>query len=100
MLVHNLLSRAAVRRPEDTAIVAGTSRISFRELDENSDRLAAVLQRFGVKRGDRVAAMLENSVEFVVTLWAALKAGAVFVPINHATKGAMLGYILADAGAR
>ncbi len=100
MLVHNLLSRAADRRPEDTAIIAGTSRISFRELDENSDRLAAVLQRFGVKRGDRVAAMLENSVEFVVTLWAALKAGAVFVPINHATKGATLGYILADAGAR
>jgi len=100
MLVHNLLRRASGAWPERTAIVAAGRELTFRQLDEESNKLASALQRLGVQRGDRVAALLENSIEFVIALWGALKAGAVFVPLNHATKGTALGFILADAGAK
>jgi long-chain acyl-CoA synthetase len=99
MLVHNILRRSADRWAERIALSAGRE-ITFRQLDEDSDRLASALQRLGVQRGDRVAALLDNSIEFVVALWGALKAGAAFVPINHATKGPTLGFILADAGVK
>ena len=100
MLVHELLRHSSAVRPGQAALIAGDRQLTFRQVDEMSDRLAAALQRLGVSRGDRVAAMLENSIEFVIALWAALKVGAVFVPINHAAKAAMLGFILGDAGAK
>jgi len=96
MLVHHFLRDTALRTPDKTALVIGDDRLSFADLDRASDRLAAEFQRCGVRRGDRVAAMLENSAEMVISLWAALKAGAVFVPVNHATKGDKLAFILAD----
>jgi long-chain acyl-CoA synthetase len=99
MLAHNILRRASVAWPESIALSAGRE-VTFRQLDEESDKLASALQRLGIERGDRVAALLENSIEFVIALWGSLKAGAVFVPVNHATKGATLGFILADAGVK
>jgi len=53
----------------------------------------------GVKRGDRVAAMLENGFDMVVALWGTLKSGAVFVPINTGVKADKLRFMLADSGA-
>jgi long-chain acyl-CoA synthetase len=100
MLVQNLLTRAAGRWPDSIALIAAGRSLTFRDLDQDSSRFAAGLRRLGIERGDRVAAMLENSCEFVIALWAALKAGAVFVPVNQSAKGPTLGMILADAGAR
>jgi len=100
MLVQNLLTSAAQRWPDNVALVAGGCQFTFCDLDERSARFAAGLQRLGIRRGDRVAAMLENSAEFVIAMWGALKAGAVFVPVNQAAKGQTLGFVLADAGAK
>lgn len=100
MLVHEFLRHTAERHPDHTAIIAGDSRLTFAGIDAQSTRLAAALQQRGVARGDRVAVMMENTAEFVIALWAALKAGAVFVPINHAAKTAMLGFILAGTEAK
>jgi crotonobetaine/carnitine-CoA ligase len=73
---------------------------SARRIDEESNRLAQALIGFGVARGDRVATLLENGAEQVVTFFAALKLGAVQVPINTAYKGDFLQHQLADSGAR
>ncbi len=100
MLLHDYLADTARRTPEKTAIIAGHERHSFGTIASHSDRLARELQRCGVRRGDRVAVMLENSVEMVVGLWASLKAGAVFIPLNHGTKADKLAFILADAGVK
>jgi amino acid adenylation domain-containing protein len=98
MLVHHFLRDSAARTPDKTALICADAHFSFADIDRASDRLAAEFQRSGVKRGDRVAAMLENAPEMVIALWGALKAGAVFVPINHATKGDKLAFILSDCG--
>jgi long-chain acyl-CoA synthetase len=100
MVVHSFLRLTAEAFPDKTALIAGAERRSFCEIDEESDRLAAELQRRGVRRGDRVVAVLENSAELVAALWATLKAGAVFVPLHAATKVAGLSFILRDTGAR
>lgn len=97
-LVHSYLADTARRFPDKTALIAGGEAWTFGRIDRDSDRLAAELQARGICRGDRVAALLDNSAEFVVGLWAALKAGAVFVPINHGIKAEKLAFILADAG--
>ena len=70
-----------------------------REMDRESNRLAHTLRDLGVQHGDRIASLLENRAEQVVTFFAALKLGAVQVPINTAYKGEFLRHQLADSGA-
>ncbi|CAO3431631.1 class I adenylate-forming enzyme family protein [Azospirillum doebereinerae] len=99
-LLHQFLTDTATRDPARTALIAGEARRSFAELDRDSDAVACALQSAGIGRGDRVAVMLENSIEYVAGLFGALKAGAVFVPVNPSTKSDKLAYLLADCGVR
>src|ERR1700730_3070482 len=69
-------------------------------MDDESTRLAHALAGMGVGHGDRVATLLGNRPEQVVSFFAALKLGAVQVPINTAYKGEFLSHQLADAAAR
>jgi carnitine-CoA ligase len=69
-------------------------------MDAEATRLAGVLAARGVGPTDRVATLLENSPEQVVSFFAALKLGAVHVPINTAYKGEFLRHVLADSGAK
>ena len=94
MLIHDLLVETAARSPLATALIAEGRRRNFAEIDRDSDRVACALQAAGIRRGDRVAVMLENSAEFVVSLFGILKAGGVFVPVNPTMKTAKLAYIL------
>src|SRR3974377_1021888 len=72
-------------------------RFTARERDRASNRLARSLAELGVQRGDRVATLLENRAEQVVSFFGALKLGAVQVPINTAYKGEFLRHQLAGA---
>lgn len=97
MLVHHDLVDAARRHPGKTAVIAAGQSRSFLAIDEDSDRLAAALQALGIVRGDRVAVALDNGAGMVVSLWAVLKAGAVFVPVSPALKPDKMAFVLADA---
>src|SRR4051794_28003935 len=100
MLVQSFLEDSAARFPEKTALIAGGERLSYAELDARANRLAHGLIALGLERGDRVAVWLDNSVETAVSLWAALKAGGVFMLLNPTLKTAKLGYVLNDSRAR
>ena len=99
MLVDRLLERAAARTPDAEALVCAGQRLSYAQLEADVRRVAAAYAALGVRRGDRVAIHLENSIEAVLSILGALRAGAVFVPINPTTKGEKLGYVLRDSGA-
>lgn len=99
MLVHDFLCHSAARLPDKVALICDGQRLTYAQLDALSDRLANALIEHGVQRGDRVAILLNNSVEAVVAIFAVLKAGAVFVVINHTTKQDKLAYILNNSGA-
>jgi len=98
-LVHDWLSRSARCFPDKVALVCGEQRWTYRALDKRSDHLAASLLDAGVRRQDRVAVFLENSVETVISLYGILKAGGVFIILAGSLKGAKLRYIMDNSGA-
>ena len=98
-LVRDFLEQSADRLPEKIALVCDGQRLTYREVDQLADRVANALLDLGVKRGDRVAIFLQNSVETVTGIFGILKAGAVFVVINPTTKYDKLLYILANCRA-
>jgi len=99
MLLHHFLETTTRHAPDRTALVCGGRRHTYAEIDRAAGALAAWLQQRGLKRGDRVAIFLDNSVETVIGIYAALKAGAVFMPINPLTKEDKLAYLLNDSRA-
>ncbi|MGW8168672.1 MAG: long-chain-fatty-acid--CoA ligase [Sulfurovaceae bacterium] len=86
-------------RGKKTALFMDKEKVSYSELLDKADRFAGYLHHYGIKEGDRVALFLRNSVEFVVSLIATSKIGAIIVPINTFLKEDELSYILKDSGA-
>ena len=73
--------------------------MTYRELDDLANRLARGLMECGIRRGERVAIFLPNSVEAAAAIFAVLKAGAAFVTINPSTKAQKLEYVLNNSRA-
>lgn len=96
MRVEAFLHDSAAADPSDIAVVADGMRLSYAELDDLSDRLATALRERGVRRDDRVILFLENIWETTVAIFAVLKAGAVFCPVNPSVKADWLGQIMRD----
>ncbi len=94
MLVQDFLHRSASRHPRKTALVCGQTRLTYAEIETRSNRLAHALRDHGLGRGDRVVIYLPNTIEAVIGIFAALKAGGIFVLINHTVKQDKLAYIL------
>ena len=97
--LHALLEEALPRNPDGDALVCGDLRLSYRTLAEQSGRCAAGLAARGVQQGDRVALLLGNRIEFVVTLFAVARLGAVAVPISAREQTPGLTYMLDHCGA-
>src|SRR5215472_14087530 len=100
MRVEEFLTNSARRCGDKIALVAGGARVTYRDLDRASDRLAGALIERGLARGDRVIVFMDNCRQAVVAIFAALKADAVFSPINPSTKAEKLAYVINNCGAR
>jgi long-chain acyl-CoA synthetase len=96
MRLERFLTDGAVRHPEKIALIAGGKRVSFADLDRASDRVARTLVVNGLEPGARAAILMDNCWEAVASIFAVLKAGGVFVPLNPSTKHDKLAYILND----
>jgi amino acid adenylation domain-containing protein len=94
MQVEEFLERNARQNPEKIALICGSARYTYQQVEEASNLLAHALVSSGVKRGDRVVVVLPNSLEAVLAIFATLKAGAVFVVLNSTIKADKLTYIL------
>ena len=97
--VHALLESALARNPDGEALVEGARRVTYRQLDAAVARAAGGLKALGVGKGDRVALILGNSVDYVALLFALARLGAVSVPLNIRHTLAENAEILADCGA-
>ncbi len=100
MLLHEWLETHAREQPNRVALICDSRRYTYRDINVSAERLAATLQASSILRGDRVAIYLDNCSEAVVSIFAVLKAGAVFMPVNPQTKADKLTYLLNDSGAR
>ncbi|MEV7187784.1 non-ribosomal peptide synthetase [Kitasatospora sp. NPDC093102] len=94
-----LWRRQAERSADETALLAGEERVTYRELDRRSDVVAAELVARGIGRGAVVGLLADRSVAAVVGLWGVLKAGAAYLPLEPAHPAARIRALLTDAGA-
>ncbi len=100
MLVQQFLEQSADRCPDKVALICNGQRLTYADVEAQANRLAQALMAQGVQRGDRVALFLPNCVELVIGIFATLKAGAVFVPINYTMKADKCAYILNNCAAK
>lgn len=94
------LVRRRQRSPQVAAIICGDQTVTYSELADAADRIAALLSSHGVAPGDAVAYFGENSPDFMGALFATASLGAVFVPINTRLAGPEIAHILGDCGSR
>ncbi|MBN9739150.1 o-succinylbenzoate--CoA ligase [Pseudonocardia sp. P1] len=93
------IARRGARDPEAVALVdaATDEQTTYGELERRIGGRAAALRALGVRRGDRVALLGLNSVDYLEILFAVARAGAVAVPINYRLSAPEVGYIFDDA---
>ncbi|MDW8310052.1 MAG: AMP-binding protein, partial [Verrucomicrobiales bacterium] len=95
-----MLERTARRTPDATALIYFGARLSYAQLQEHVERLAAGLQALGLQKGDRVALLLPNCPQFVVGFFGALRAGGIVTPTSVMYTPRELAHQWHDAGAR
>jgi long-chain acyl-CoA synthetase len=94
-----ILSESARSGPDHPVAVFDGGQLTYRQLDQASDRVAANLAAAGIKPGDRVALQLPNIPQFLISYFGILKAGAVVVPLNVLLRAPEIAYHLEDSGA-
>ena len=98
--VHAMLENAVARRLHGLALICGEERLSYAEFDALVAEVAGGLRAIGVGKGDRVAMVLGNSIEFVVVLFALARLGAVSAPLNIRHTLAENSHIIKDCAAK
>jgi acyl-CoA synthetase (AMP-forming)/AMP-acid ligase II len=99
MELSSLLSHHARYRPHATAVVFEQQRLDYRDFSARVDRVAHLLLGLGVKKSERVATLLPNTLELLEIYWACARIGAVAVPLSPLLTGAGLSSLVNDAGA-
>ena len=106
--LHHFLQETARQHPDNTALITTvklpvlgrqTSRYTYRQLNEQSDALAAALVEMGLKKGDKVALVMPNCVSFVIAYFGISKAGGVVAATNPTYPADKMAYQLNDCDA-
>nr|PZM96983.1 MAG: p-hydroxycinnamoyl-CoA synthetase [Actinomycetota bacterium] len=94
------LHRRRLRQPHTLAVICGDVTLTYGDLADAVDRTAGALASMGVRKGDRVAMLGENSPEFIQVMFACFHLGAVYVPINTRLAPPEVQHVLDDSGAK
>lgn len=97
--VASVLGSRATSDPEGTFLIHGKGVLTFGQVESDAEALAASLANLGIEAGDRVAVVLPPWCEFVVSMFAIAKVGAVMVPLNPHLTGPELQYMLRQSEA-
>jgi long-chain acyl-CoA synthetase len=102
--VGDIMRRSALRMPGREALVEyrGDARnsYSYREMNQNINKFVRALRGLGLQKGDRVAAVGLNSVEYVMAFWGLARGGYVMVPVNPGLTPSDMGYIINHSEAK
>ena len=94
MILTDLCRRNASRFPDKTAVVFEDIRYTFKEFQERTNRMANALLRIGIKKGDRVAVLMNNNHRYIELYFSIPKCGAIITPLNYRLAGRELAWIL------
>lgn len=100
MNIGAFLTKAAHLHPSKPALIDGSKRLRFEEMNEQAAAFAAGLHRKGYARGDRVALFMPNRAEFLIAMFGLFKGGFVAVPVNAKLHPSELSFIVGHCGAR
>ncbi|WP_458695270.1 non-ribosomal peptide synthetase [[Mycobacterium] appelbergii] len=95
--IPEVFAEQVLRYPDAVAVTCDGNSMSYRELDEVSNRLAHLLVGLGAGAGECVALLLEHSVQAIVSILAVLKSGAAYLPIDPALPDARMQFMIEDA---
>jgi long-chain acyl-CoA synthetase len=96
----SIVADSAERSPDAPAIRLGEVELDYKDLDDGSTRIAALLRDKGLQRGDRVGVMLPNVPQFPIAYYGVLRAGGIVVPMNVLLKRREIAFYLEDSGAK
>ncbi|WJQ84449.1 linear gramicidin non-ribosomal peptide synthetase LgrA [Brevibacillus brevis] len=99
-LIMQLLEEWATATPDKIALVLGEQCMTYRELNERANQLAHTLRTKGVQPDDLVMLIAERSFEMIVAIFAVLKAGGAYLPIDPNSPSDRISYIFTDSGAK
>ena len=99
MPIDGMLRKTAREYPRSTALIFGGARIDYRELDHLVDRFARGLFDLGVRKGDRVALLMPNCPQMVISFYALFRLGAIAVPVNPLYQEREIAYQIDNSGA-
>lgn len=99
MNIGRLLTRRALQHPDRVAVTCRGESLTYAQLNARANQLAHGLKALGLKKGDRVALLFYNRLEFPEVLFGAAKLGAILVPLNFRLAGPEFQYMLNDSGA-
>jgi long-chain acyl-CoA synthetase len=100
LLIGDIISKTANEKNKKTAAVLNDRKITYGELEKDSNRLAHGLIDLGIKPSDMVSIMLPNSLEFLTAYLGVIKSGATMVPLNISFKAPAVEYILNNSEAK
>ncbi|WP_068618333.1 non-ribosomal peptide synthetase [Paenibacillus tuaregi] len=94
------LERQAMETPQAVAVVSEDGALTYAEFNRRSNRLAQALRKQGVKREERVAVVMDRSLEMMIAIFGVLKAGGAYVPVTPGLPAERIRYMLDNSGAK
>jgi fatty-acyl-CoA synthase len=93
-VVADIVRRSANRFPNKTALIYRDTTLSYRQLEEEANRVANALLDLGIQKYDRVAILAHNTIHHVLTWLGAAKAGCVYLAVNYLLRGKDISYCI------
>ncbi|WP_019636817.1 non-ribosomal peptide synthetase [Paenibacillus fonticola] len=100
LTLQQLFEEQVERSPDATAVVADDRSLTYAELNTRANQLAAKLRQQGIGADSIVGLMLDRTVEMMVGIWAVLKAGGAYLPIDPDYPSARIHYMMEDSGSQ
>jgi len=99
-VIADMIRRSCYHYPDKTAVVFGQKSMTYRELEDASNRVASGLLDLGVKKYDRVAILAHNTIHHVLTWLGCCKIGAIYLAVNYLLKGKDIAYCIDHSESR
>ena len=99
-LLHDVLAQAVAKHPGKQAVISTTGSLTYQQLDANSNRLAHRLRECGVTRAEPVVLAIERGAGQMTAVFAVLRAGGAYVPVDPAWPAERIAFVLSNTGAK
>ncbi|TFG38167.1 MAG: acyl-CoA synthetase, partial [Syntrophobacterales bacterium] len=93
-VIADMIRRSSYHYPEKTALVYKDKTLTYRELEDDCNRVANALIDLGVEKYDRVAILAHNTIDHILTWFGCCKAGAVYLAVNYLLRGEDIAYCI------